>query len=134
MGTQGKNPKEIPGERCISEGLLGRNDESNVEPLQLPWSRPSASVKGRQVETRILKDRGSKAHPNSGAGRIKWDGSDEESVIEVKDAKESYQVKKTLLRDLHKEASRQGKAAILIINMGEYQIEAIIRRNRNGNH
>jgi len=59
---------------------------------------------------------GARAHPNSGAGRIKFDGSDDETVIEVKDARKSFTLNAAYLLDLFKVAARQGKSAVLVVN------------------
>lgn len=67
------------------------------------------------TEKRLLKQRGAKQHPMSGAGRIKLDGSDEDDLIEVKDAPKGYRITAKELHDAHVEAAKQGKSALWLI-------------------
>lgn len=94
------------------------------------WKAATRQEVGRTSERKRLKERGAKVHPNSGAGRIKFDGSDENFIIEHKDATQSFTVNKRLIEALHKEAARQGKDGMLIIQFGEYQVECLITRRR----
>jgi len=79
------------------------------------WSVPSRQVQGRVTEKDILKKRGIKNHPNSGAGSIKYDGSDNETIVEVKDANKSYTLKGKELGDLYRHAAKEGKDGVFII-------------------
>ena len=67
-------------------------------------------------------------HPNSGAGRIKFDGSSETEVGEVKTAAKSYTVQRQYMIDLFTNAVRQGKTPILIIKFPGYLIECRVRK------
>lgn len=69
-----------------------------------------------------------RGHPNSGAGKIKFDGSDEDCVMEVKDASKSYTLNRTYLESLFKTAAKQGKEAILIVEFPDLIVEAKISR------
>lgn len=69
-----------------------------------------------------------KGHPNSGAGKIKYDGSNEDCVMEVKDAAKSYTLNRTYLDSLFKNAARQGKEAVLIVEFPDLVVEARITR------
>lgn len=129
---------QVPWNRGSTDGDDGGRTEGTSrgepgtdksEPLDLPWKLRSRQEEGRVTEKRELKKRGAKVHPNSGAGRIKFDGSDEESIIEVKDATSSFTIKKSLISSLYKDASRQGKQGVLLIKMGEFLIEARITRS-----
>ena len=82
------------------------------------------------TEKQTLKREGARAHPNSGAGSIKYDGSREDAVIEVKDAERSHTLSRTYLMSLFKTAARQGKDAVLIIEFPDLTVEAHIRRKQ----
>lgn len=69
-----------------------------------------------------------KAHPASGAGPIKYDGSNDECVMEVKEARQSYSLNRTYLDSLFKNAARQGKQARLVVEFPDLTVEAVIRR------
>lgn len=64
-------------------------------------------------------------HPMSGAGSIKFDGSDEETLYEVKDAPTQYTLKSDELKSLWKQAMRQGKDPVFIIQF-ETGMRAVI--------
>lgn len=51
----------------------------------------------------------------SGAGRIKHDGSRDDELIEVKTAKRQYTIKAHELEELWKQATRQGKDPVMVI-------------------
>jgi hypothetical protein len=66
-----------------------------------------------------------KVHPNSGAGHIKHDGSDDEFLVEVKDARKSYTMKSTELRELTTRAIRQSKLPMFLVYFidGDFTLE-----------
>ena len=66
----------------------------------------------------------------SGAGSIKWDGSDEDALYEIKSAVKSFTLKGTLLRDLFTDAARQSKSSVLIVTFSEYDLVARIEISR----
>lgn len=94
----------------------GRSDANIVGSL--PWAgsaNRTRQVEGRQTEARILKMRGARVHPNSGAGHIKDDGSDEHRLYEVKDARKTHTIKADELRALFVRAVRQNKQGIYLV-------------------
>ena len=94
----------------------------------MPWQPRSRQEDGRSTEKKVLKRYGVRSHPASGAGSIKFDGSDEERVVEVKDAAKSYTLNRTYLDSIFKYAAKQGKAAVLIIEFPDLVVEATITR------
>lgn len=90
----------------------------------LPW-HPSVTrqVQGRKTEREVLTKRGARVHPNSGAGNIKDDGSDDDAVYEVKDARKTYTLNGKHARDMMVRANRQGKSAKYIVIFDDLGIE-----------
>lgn len=82
------------------------------------------------TEKQTLKREGVRAHPNSGAGSIKFDGSDDDTVMEVKDAERSFTLNRSYLMSLFKYAARQGKDAVLVVEFPDMTVEARIRRKQ----
>lgn len=81
-----------------------------------PWAKEiSRQVRGRQFESDYLKAVGAIAHPNSGAGRIKDDGHDDEDLIEVKFVGRQHAINGINLKALFQRATRQGKRARYVI-------------------
>ena len=80
------------------------------------------------TEKQTLRREGARAHPNSGAGSIKYDGSREDAVIEVKDAERSFSLSRKYLMSLFKNAARQSKDAMLIVEFPDLTAEIRIRR------
>lgn len=79
-------------------------------------------VKGREFEGAIIEGRGGRVHSNSGAGRVKGDGSTATEVIEVKLAAKSYTVTGKYLDQLLRQANPQGKEAVLVIHFEDTNI------------
>ena len=94
------------------------------------WKPPSRQVAGRKTERDILKDVGARAHPNSGAGKIKYDGSDDEAVYEVKDMSKSFTLVAADLFASFVHASRQGKRMVWLVYFRKYDITAVIEIKR----
>lgn len=86
-----------------------------MNDISLPWEPRSRQKEGERTERRIVKKRGGRVHPRSGAGRIKDDGSTDTEVIEVKDANVSHTLKARDLEALFERAVRQGKDAVYVI-------------------
>ena len=105
-----------------------RTDEGDGSSLGLPWKPRSRQEDGRATEKKVLKRHGVRGHPNSGAGKIKYDGSDEDRVVEVKDAAKSFTLNRTYLDALFKNAAKQSKQAVLIVEFPDLTVEAIITR------
>lgn len=96
--------------------------------VDLPWSARSRQEQGRKSEAKAAKKMDGRLHPMSGAGSIKFDFSTEDAVIEHKDATKSFTLNATLVRDLFRNATRQGKQPVIIIQFPDYRVEAIVRR------
>lgn len=125
--------KEVPWTR----GVRGSDDGEGVTETPEPrasggqsvgWSIPSRSVQGRITERKILKARGAKVHSNSGAGRVKDDGHDEEAIYEIKDAQKSHTIIAKEIRGLRKRAAQQGKQGVYIIKFPGFTLECFIRQ------
>lgn len=105
----------------------GRSDaETN---LGLPYGADSPQVTGRKVEKKVLRDRGARQHPMSGAGRIKEDGSDEDNLYEVKNANRTFNLDSRDLLLSYIRGCRAGKDAQWIIRFSN-GIEATIYLGR----
>lgn len=76
----------------------------------------------------ILKKRGYRAHPGSGSGSIRFDGSDADDLCEVKDAAKSYTFSLKYIDTFYKTAVRQGKRPVFVLKIGPYIINMIIER------
>ena len=112
-----------PGDPADSTGDTGSD-------LGLPYKPKTRQVQGRVTEKKILRDRGARQHPNSGAGRIKEDGSDEDYLYEIKDANKGFlMIGRDLLTSWGR-AVRQGKEAVWIITFAN-GIEAEVRLTRS---
>jgi hypothetical protein len=79
------------------------------------WEIKSRQRQGIDTEKRILKQRGAQRHPRSGAGHIKEDGSDAEYLYEIKDARKTFTLKASDLRQSYVRACRQGLTAVWLI-------------------
>lgn len=101
------------------------------EGIQLPWKPRSRQEQGRQTEGKVIK-MGLRAHPNSGAGPIKWDASDADNLVEIKDANKSYTISADYIDSLYRDAVRQGKTPVLIIKFAnDIVIEAVVWKERS---
>lgn len=69
-----------------------------------------------------------RAHPGSGSGRIKHDGSDKNTLCEIKDASKHFGLRLSYVSSLFKTAVRQGKEPLLIIKFPGYECEIRITR------
>jgi hypothetical protein len=100
--------------------------------IDMPWSPRSRQTTGNQTEKQIIKKRGGRSHPMSGAGSIKWDGSTEDSLLEIKSAKVTHSIKGKMLRDLLADANKQGKDALYIIHFedADVTLTGIITRGK----
>lgn len=92
--------------------------------LGLPYGtdKPTRQVQGRITEQRILQGKGARAHANSGAGRNKDDGSDDQARYEIKDAMKSYAMKGKELLDLWRRSNREHKRAEFIVYFTEADV------------
>lgn len=83
--------------------------------IDLPWSPRSRQVQGRVSEARAAKDIGARLHPNSGAGRIKFDYSNEETIFEHKDATKTHTLNGGFLMAFFRMAAKQNKEAVYVV-------------------
>lgn len=94
----------------------------------LPWSAATRQQQGLKAEAKILKDRGARQHPRSGAGSIKEDGSDDHNLYEIKNTrKKSFSLKALDLRTSFKRAVQQGKRSVWIIDFDDESFVAEVR-------
>ena len=124
---------ESSGSGEFQEESNGRPDTDGInaeqgDGIELPWRADTPQIKGRKSEKKILKRLGIRQHPNSGAGRIKFDGSNEDAVVEVKDANKSFTMNASYLNSIYVNAIKQSKDAVLLIQFPELTVECIIRR------
>lgn len=95
----------------------------------MPWAPRTPQEHGRVVERRVLRKRGARAHPRSGAGTIKLDGSTEGQLFEVKSANKTITLDGDVLkRDLVR-ATHQGRDLVWLVQFGS-GVEAEIRVRR----
>lgn len=86
-----------------------------MSELGLPYEPRTRQQQGLVTERQVLRERGARQHPRSGAGRIKYDGSTEDAVIEVKDASRSFALNGADLLAAWTIATRQGKDSVWVI-------------------
>lgn len=98
-------------------------------PLGLPYGRRTPQMEGRRVERQIARENNLRLHPMSGAGRIKEDASDEERVVEIKNASKSFTLNAADLNATFNRAVRAGKDSVWIIRFAN-GIEATIDLSR----
>jgi hypothetical protein len=92
------------------------------------WRKPTPQENGRIQETRIVKSRGGRPHPGSGSGRIRFDGSSEDEVIEAKTAAKTFAMNRSYIATLYDVAVRQGKEPVLVIEFPGYRCVVHIER------
>ena len=108
----------------------GREQDQVPEEIGLPWKPRTRQEQGRQTEKKTLKEHGMKSHPASGAGSIKYDGSNDDVVMEVKDADKSHRLDGKYLEGLYKNAIRQGKDPVMVVNFRGVRLVATITLSR----
>lgn len=106
--------------------MAEEGDDEDGTGVVIPFPGVTPQVFGRDYEKERAKKDGYRLHPGSGAGRIKHDASDEESVIEYKTARKSFALQGQYLQDLFAVAIRQGKEARMEIHFREANITAHI--------
>lgn len=97
----------------------------------VPYEKESPQAAGRRRESGILKRLGAKAHPGSGSGKISFDGSTSEEIIEVKTAEKVFSLQAAYIKRLFNTAVRQGKQPKLVLQFPEYEITMVITRRVN---
>lgn len=88
-------------------------------PSEMPWQPRSRQQTGMQTEKQIVKKKGGRVHPRSGAGKIKDDGSTDSELLEVKDARRTHTIKGSDLLALFNRATRQKKEAQYVVYFTE---------------
>lgn len=80
----------------------------------------------------MARDRGARLHPNSGAGRIKDDASNDDTIFEFKNVSRTHTLKGKDLLGLFWRALRQGKEARYVVYFEDEDItvEATITKGR----
>lgn len=86
--------------------------------IDLPWSPRTRQVQGRVSEQRAAKRLGARLHPNSGAGKIKFDYSTDDAIFEHKDANKTHTLNAAFLMDFFRKAARQNKDAVYVVQFG----------------
>lgn len=94
--------------------------------MSMPWSPRTRPQDGMKTEKDIVKKRGGRVHPRSGAGNIKDDGSTATEVFEVKDADKTHVLKASQLFAIWRRAVRQGKEAKYIVYFRSVDLTATI--------
>jgi len=119
---EGEVPDSTTGEPGSDEQV-----EGGLADL-LPWRARTPQDKGREAEKRLVKQRGGRVHPRSGAGRIKNDGSTREADFEVKHtARSSFTLKGEELKKSWVQAVRSGKEQMMwVIEFEKHGIVAEI--------
>lgn len=81
----------------------------------------------------ILKKRGYKGHPGSGSGSIAFDGSDENDLCEVKDARKSFVLSSAYILRFWKTAVRQKKRPIMVVYFSDADltVEMTFKKGRH---
>lgn len=92
------------------------------------WSADTPQERGRRAEKKSIKERGGRLHPGSGSGRIRFDGSTEGYLIEVKDAAATHVLSSAYIDRLYREATRQGKDVLYVVSFPDYELEITVRK------
>ena len=90
-------------------------EDPSKTDLHLPYQKHTPQVMGRKVEPGMARKLGARLHPNSGAGKIKDDASNEDTVYEFKNANRSFTLNGSDLSATHARAVRQGKEGVWVI-------------------
>lgn len=108
-------------------------DHADADPglLNLPYKPHTRQVQGRRTEKKVLRSLGARQHPNSGAGRIKEDGSTPDHLIEVKDANRTFTLNGEDLLVTYLRATRQNKEGVWIITFANGMEAEIHLTRRN---
>lgn len=99
--------------------------------IETPWSKRTPQDEGRRIEKETLRTRGARPHPGSGSGSIRFDGSSEAELIEVKSAHRTHTISADYLESLHAQAVRQGKVPVLVLSFKNgVEVTMTINKNR----
>ena len=98
--------------------------------IDMPWAPNTRQVAGRVSEKRAAKEAGARLHPNSGAGRIKYDYSDADAIFEHKDATLTHALNAKFLLGFFRAASRQGTRAVYVVQFANgIKLTGYVERN-----
>lgn len=103
---------------------------------ELPWKNiDSPQIQGRKIEKEWAKKYGAKVHPMSGAGSIKGDYSNADTIFEQKlvtNGHHTHSLNGKKLNELLTNALAHGKDACYIVYFEEENltIEATVRRGK----
>lgn len=116
---KGEVPPEVPA------------SEASRPPVS--WITPNRQAEGRKSEKLTLKQRGARAHPGSGSGRIEFDGSTETQLIECKDANRSFTIKGAYIERLWRTAIKQRRQPIMVVYFSDIDltVEMTIKKGRH---
>lgn len=81
----------------------------------MPWKPRTRQQEGLRTEKEVVRSEGAVAHPGSGNGRLRFDGSTRGLVIESKDAAKTFTLNATYLEELFREATKYGKDGVIVI-------------------
>jgi protein RecA len=125
----GEGDDEDVPRRGSPSWVSGRSpeDPSQDQERRPRWRLPSRQQQGRVTEKQLLKKRGARVHPMSGAGRIKDDGSDDAYLFEIKDAVKSHTLNADDLWALFVRAVRQDREALYLVQFKRHDFVAEIR-------
>lgn len=144
-------PNLDPNERCPASGLTNRDcinsicdcfpteeDRWGLHPeyfevsLDLPYGYRTRQEEGRRSEKKQAKKYGLRLHPNSGAGNIKQDASDESTLVEFKDVGKVFTLNAADLLTSQQRAVRTGRDAVWVITFAN-GVEVVAHVTRKGN-
>lgn len=82
-----------------------------MSDIEMPWGIRSRQQSGMKSEKKLAKEAGARLHPRSGAGKIKDDASNEETIFEFKEVAKSHSLSGQKLEELLVRAIQQNKTA-----------------------
>lgn len=110
---------------------MAESRDTPSERLGVPYDVGySRQMQGRLSEKQMAKERGARLHPNSGAGRIKDDASNDADQFEFKHVLHTHGIKGVDLLALFKRATRMGKEPRYIIYFEAVDLTATITIER----
>jgi hypothetical protein len=121
IAGRGPSPTARKDMSEMESGSTRKGGDGTAEPVTgsgisgVPWRPRTRQEEGRRTERDELRKRGARSHPNSGAGRIKDDGSDDDTIYEVKDANRSITLSGGDLYATWRRGVQAGKEAVWII-------------------
>lgn len=103
------------------------------EEIEMPWSKRTPQESGRYDEKRMAKRYNARLHPNSGAGSIKHDASNDSTLIEFKQSQKSHTLNGAYLSEMLSRAHAQGKDALYTVEFLDAGVLAEITLKRLSN-